>query len=133
MFGHAIAWLAMATAVCGGARRAALGELSGSVNLSSQLDPPVAGQLPGGCPCASTQGDGLATAQVGRVSPRPQDHRQPIASVVRMLLFLAMVLDLKRVQIRPGSCGLGETRPTRAVARHYQKSSAPSVYDATLS
>jgi hypothetical protein len=27
-----------------------------------------------------------------------------------------------RVQLRPGSCGLGETRPTRAAARHYQKS-----------
>jgi hypothetical protein len=34
------------------------------------------------------------TAQVGRVSPRPQDYRQPIASVGRMLLPLITVLGL---------------------------------------
>jgi hypothetical protein len=32
--------------------------------------------------------------QVGRVSPRPQDHRQPITPFGRMLLPLATVLDL---------------------------------------
>jgi hypothetical protein len=34
-----------------------------------------------------------------------------------------------RVELRPGSCGLGETRPTRAAASRYQKSCAPSVSD----
>jgi len=38
-----------------------------------------------------------------------------------------------RVQLRPQSCGLGETRPTCAVARSYQKSCVSSVSDTTLS
>jgi hypothetical protein len=37
-------------------------------------------------------GGGRSSAQVGRVSPRPQDHRQSIAPLGPMLLALATVL-----------------------------------------
>jgi len=36
----------------------------------------------------------LASAQVGRVSPRPQDYREPIAPLGRMLFAVATVLGL---------------------------------------
>ena len=38
----------------------------------------------------------------------PQDHRQPSAPLGPMLLPLARVLGLKRMQLRLQSCGLGE-------------------------
>jgi len=73
--------------------------------------------------------------RAGRARPAaagPHDHRQPIALFGRMLLPLAMVLGLTGCSYVLGPAVSERHALSRAVARHYQKSCAPSISDATL-
>jgi hypothetical protein len=60
------------------------------------------------------------TARVGRVSPRPQDHRQPVAPIRPNAFPSRNGSRPNRVQLRPRSCGLEERRalPARSPDRH---------------
>jgi len=73
----------------------------------------------------------MATAQVGRVSPRPQDHRQPIAPFSRMVLPVVMVLCLMGCGYVLGPA-VSERHALPARPPDTTKNHVLSVSDATL-